>query len=39
MIASHALGFGAMCKTGEPANDAGVKEARVLLGWGTRYPN
>ena len=30
MIASHALGFGAMWKTGEPAYDAGVKEALGL---------
>ncbi len=30
MIASHALGFGAMWKTGAPAYDAGVKEALGL---------
>ncbi|MFY9640691.1 MAG: nitroreductase [Rhodomicrobium sp.] len=30
MIASHALGFGAMWKTGEPAYDAHVKEALGL---------
>jgi nitroreductase len=30
MIASHALGFGAMWKTGEPAYDASVKEALGL---------
>ncbi len=30
MLASHALGFGAMWKTGEPAYDAHVKEALGL---------
>jgi nitroreductase len=30
MIASHALGFGAMWKTGDPAYDPGVKEALGL---------
>jgi nitroreductase len=30
MIACHALGFGAMWKTGDPAYDAGVKEALGL---------
>jgi nitroreductase len=32
MIACHALGFGAMWKTGDPAYDAGVKEALGLRG-------
>src|SRR5271166_5469847 len=32
MLASHALGFGAMWKTGEAAYDAGVKEALRLEG-------
>jgi nitroreductase len=30
MLASHALGFGALWKTGDPAYDAGVKEALGL---------
>lgn len=32
MLAAHALGFGAMWKTGEPAYDAGVKAALGLNG-------
>ena len=31
MLAAHALGYGAMWKTGEPAYDARVKEAIGLL--------
>jgi len=33
MLASHALGFGAMWKTGEAAYNAGVKDALGLEAW------